>query len=263
MWCVQIMRWFLFQPQTVTALGIGSVAMINTLFYPARPTCLSRFWIFLDSLLRPTSPPSVIVRCRSTYLSHPLPTSSPSSVLRPPGSRPHLTPAIFRRSYPRPAPHPCACCRSRVRSPPCCCPRPAPSSLSSPGCSPVTGTSIPLWPCLPPPFFCASSVIFWFLVSFFIGCPFSTRARGQGASTPWRFLAPSLVPPANWPRRRCQATWLPPPPPCCLENKLSFYESYQQPFLAFNIIFIQYAVRTISFWDSSTFISSFPSWILM
>ena len=170
------MRWFLFQPQTVTALGIGSVAMINTLFYPARPTCLSRFWIFLDSLLRPTSPPAVIVRCRSTYLSHPLPTSSPSAVLRPPGSHPHLTPAIFRRSYPRPAPHPCACCRSRVRSPPCFCPWPAPNSLSSPQGSSVMGTSNSLNPCLSLPVCDPLPGIFWFLVSVF-GCPF-TLGRG-------------------------------------------------------------------------------------
>ena len=106
------MRWFVFQPRTVTAPDLGSAAMLNTLFYPACPTCLSRFWIFLYSLLCPNVPPSVFVCLCSTSLSPPSPNCSPRTVLRPPGRCPHHPPTRFHRSSLRLAPHACACCRS-------------------------------------------------------------------------------------------------------------------------------------------------------
>ena len=46
-----------FQPWKVTSQNLGYVDMLNTLFYPACPTCTRRFWIFLDYTLHPTTPP--------------------------------------------------------------------------------------------------------------------------------------------------------------------------------------------------------------
>ena len=64
---VQIMRWFVFQPCTVTSPDLGYVSMLNTLFCPTRPTCLIRSGYFLvPSYVLP--PPPISSRSLSLRL---------------------------------------------------------------------------------------------------------------------------------------------------------------------------------------------------
>ena len=117
-WCVQIMRWFVFQYWTVSAPELCSVTMFNTLFYP-RPPQLSHKFLDISWLTHPSyRPPSVSVRHRSAYISHPLPTSSPCAERHPPGIPPKPPTSSFRLLSLCPTPRACACCHYRVRSPP-------------------------------------------------------------------------------------------------------------------------------------------------
>ena len=115
---VQTMRWWSSNLRQRPFQNLGSVAILDTLFYPALPTCLSRFCIVLGTLLLPNTPPSVAVHCLRTSLSHPLPNPSLGAVRCPYGRFPYLPPVCFRRSSLRPALRACTCCFFHVRSPP-------------------------------------------------------------------------------------------------------------------------------------------------
>ena len=186
------MRWWISNLGQWSLWNVGSVAMLNTLFYSC-PIFISRFWIVIGYLFRPTTPKSVTVLCSRTSMSHPLCTSSPGAVRRQPVCRPHPPHTSFHHSSLRLAPHAFAYCCSRVRSPPCWISRPALRSLSGPLGSLVTGPSVYLSPCLSLPFCDPLPGIFWFLVSV-CECIVWARARSQGASTPWQSLAPVLSP---------------------------------------------------------------------
>ena len=168
--------------------------MLNTYTSPTRPTCISRFWIFLGCLLRPTSPLiSILLSLQYLYFT-PTPQllswrSALSTCTSPTPDIPHLLPLVSapRSVCPIPLPFP-------RFYPPHFRPQPAPRSLPSPGDFSFTGPYVPLCPYLPIPMCAPLLGIFWFLVSFF-GFLFCARVRVQGASTPWQSLVPALSPP--------------------------------------------------------------------
>ena len=100
--CVQIIRWRSSNLRQRPLRNLGSGTILDTLFYPVRPTLLIHLCIVLGFLLRTTppspTPPSVDICCQHTLLSQPLTTSSPGAVHRLPGRRPHPPPDSIRRS---------------------------------------------------------------------------------------------------------------------------------------------------------------------
>ena len=91
----------------------------------------------------PTTPPSLAFKVASPLsLYHPLPTSYPGVVRRPPGISIHPPPVSLFRLYLCPILR--ACFFRHVPRPfyPSCRPRPDPRSLSVPGGSPVFGPSV-------------------------------------------------------------------------------------------------------------------------
>ena len=93
---VQIMRWWSSTLRQWPRWNLGSIDVLNTLFYPAQPTCLICFCIFPFHTLSYSPPLPVAVFCCHTSLFYPLLTSSPGMVCRPLGRCPHLPPTIFR-----------------------------------------------------------------------------------------------------------------------------------------------------------------------
>ena len=176
---VQIIRWWSSNLGQWPLQNLGSVAMLNTLFYPSRPTCLSRLCIVLGSLLHPTAPPissclpsphlsvapapHILSRCvaPSTWT-----LSSPATLQLPPIVSAPRTACLSLLSLPRPF-------SPRFRT------RPAPRYMSSPGSLTVTDPSTPLFPWWSLPVCVLLPGILWFLVSVFV-YPFRAGGGGGG-----------------------------------------------------------------------------------
>ena len=173
-----------FQPWTVTATYLGSVAIFNNFILapPAPPvsTVSGYFYITSSSYRPPHQQPFVIITplCSTCY---PTPLLERSSV--------HLDVAHTRHP---PSSATCICAPhrvpessavSRVRSSPLCRPQPAPRSLSSPGeFSCRVDLRLPCVSASPSLCVYTSPNILWCLVSLLGGC-FRERLSGQGAST--------------------------------------------------------------------------------
>ena len=170
------------EPQSLTAQSLESAAsMITTFNLVPRPTCLSRF---LGCFVPP--PPTKTIssgRCCITSNLHPLPNSFPGTERRPPRRRPQPPPVSLHHSLCAPRRVPASAIVSHIIHPPCFHPRNEPSSLSSHGGYTAAGPSASLCPASLP-LCCYDSR--HLLGLGFSGCPFRARARGPGASTPWK-----------------------------------------------------------------------------
>ena len=203
----------MLQPRIVTTTYLGSVPIVDNLYScPSGPTCLNRFWIFLDSLLLlppPHQQPFVVVTPLHSTRSPP-PLLVQNAVHLDVAHTRHPPPASLRRSSLRRMPASAAI--SRVRSlPPPFPPSPCTQVPVSPGSS-VVGSSVslvslPLPPCVFLQLLASYGAWFLYRVSIF--------ARGQEARAPP--LPVSCLsrssPPATWPCRRLSSSPAPPPPP--------------------------------------------------
>ena len=209
------MRWFVFQPWSVTAPDLGPIDMLHNLFNPGPPLCLICFWNFLYYLLRPTVPPiSKLLLSQYLYVTpspHLLPWhGEPSTWTSSTPNTLHLKSLVYA---------PCTaclclcllCCQLCLRSLPCCRPRTAPRSLSDPGGSPVAVPSVPLCLCLSLPMCCAASWHVLVLGLSFHRFQFYCKDDGSGHLHFLEFSRPIPRPPPIWPLWRHSG--YPPPPP--------------------------------------------------